>query len=128
MRALCRAQLLPDLPAPLQHAVSVRLMNTAAAHANGRACLSGALRSRGGQVGSSEGERNSLLYNESCFLVVCRSALHVLRRTPAPFGPLARARTRVPGPWGTGHDTEDAFEFVGVDAQSCGAACAVRCS
>ena len=42
------------------------------------------------QAGSGEGERNSLLYNESCFLVVCRSALHVLRRTPAPFGPLAR--------------------------------------
>ena len=44
------------------------------------------------QAGSGEGERNSLLYNESCFLVVCRSALHVLRRTPAPFGPLARVR------------------------------------
>lgn len=45
------------------------------------------------QAGSGEGERNSLLYNESCFLVVCRSALHVLRRTPAPFAPLARVRS-----------------------------------
>ena len=45
------------------------------------------------QAGSREGERNSLLYNESCFLVVCRSALHVLRRTPAPFAPLARVRS-----------------------------------
>lgn len=44
------------------------------------------------QAGSGEGERNALLYNESCFLVVCRSALHVLRRPPAPFGPLARVR------------------------------------
>ncbi|KAK9804890.1 hypothetical protein WJX72_010490 [[Myrmecia] bisecta] len=40
------------------------------------------------QVGSAEGEKHARLYNENAFLLVCRSAMHILRRPPAPFEPL----------------------------------------
>lgn len=40
------------------------------------------------QVGTLEGERNAVVYNESAFLATIRTTLSMLRSPPAPFEPL----------------------------------------
>ncbi|XP_031476146.1 probable ubiquitin-conjugating enzyme E2 23 isoform X1 [Nymphaea colorata] len=42
------------------------------------------------QVGTAEGEKNSLSYNENSFLLSCKSMLYVLRRPPKNFEALVR--------------------------------------
>lgn len=37
------------------------------------------------QIGSAEGEKNSLAYNENSFLLSCKSMLYILRRPPKHF-------------------------------------------
>jgi len=41
-------------------------------------------------VGSRDGARNAPLYNENSFLLCAKSMVHLIRRTPAHFGPLVK--------------------------------------
>ena len=43
------------------------------------------------QTGSAEGEKNAAVYNESAFLLCCRTMLNLLRNPPHGFQPLVRA-------------------------------------
>ena len=42
------------------------------------------------QTGSAGGEQNAVMYNESAFLLCCRTVLNLLRNPPAGFEPLVR--------------------------------------
>ncbi|KAK3280211.1 putative ubiquitin-conjugating enzyme E2 23, partial [Cymbomonas tetramitiformis] len=46
------------------------------------------------QMGSAEGEHNARLYNESAFLLSCKTMLNLMRNPPAAFAPLIRAHFR----------------------------------
>ena len=45
------------------------------------------------QVGSRDGARNAIYYNESTFLLSARSMVHVIRRPPAHFATLVKVST-----------------------------------
>ncbi|CAM6099354.1 unnamed protein product [Calypogeia fissa] len=49
------------------------------------------------QVGTGEGEKNSLVYNENSFLLSCKSMLYLLRRPPMHFEDLIRDHFRKRG-------------------------------
>lgn len=42
------------------------------------------------QIGRAEGEKNSLAYNENCFLLSCKSMLYLLRKPPKHFESFVR--------------------------------------
>lgn len=48
------------------------------------------------QVGTLDGARNALIYNESAFLATARTTLALLRSPPAPFQPLIQACALAP--------------------------------
>lgn len=49
------------------------------------------------QVGTLEGEKNSVVYNENSFLLSCKSMLYLIRRPPMHFEDLIRQNFRVKG-------------------------------
>ncbi|KAK8564355.1 hypothetical protein V6N12_036481 [Hibiscus sabdariffa] len=46
------------------------------------------------QVGTAEGEKNSLAYNENTFLLNCKSMMHLLRKPPKDFEELVKDHFR----------------------------------
>ncbi|CAM6052072.1 unnamed protein product [Sphagnum compactum] len=94
------------------------------------------------QVGTAEGEKNSLLYNENAFLLSCKSMLYLLRRPPMHLELLIQQHFAQRGArllqsceaylqgalvGSLGQDNDDTFsttvadrELVGVDKSSAG--------
>jgi ubiquitin-protein ligase len=50
------------------------------------------------QVGTLEGEKNSVVYNENSFLLSCKSILYLIRRPPMHFEDLIRQNFLLKGP------------------------------
>ncbi|KAF7841266.1 putative ubiquitin-conjugating enzyme E2 23 [Senna tora] len=51
------------------------------------------------QVGTAEGEKNSLSYNESAYLNILKTILHLIRKPPKDFELLAKEHFRMRGPY-----------------------------
>ncbi|XP_068640389.1 probable ubiquitin-conjugating enzyme E2 23 [Aristolochia californica] len=51
------------------------------------------------QVGTAEGEKNSLSYNENTFLLNCKTMLYILRRPPKHFEEVVKQHFQTRGPF-----------------------------
>lgn len=51
------------------------------------------------QVGTAEGEKNSLSYNENTFLLNCKTMMYLMRRPPKDFEELVKEHFRNRGPY-----------------------------